>query len=345
MGETHYTFNAEQFRWQTVFSKAMGAAGMDVGDVVTVGTVRGWIRNVTPRQGLRPELEDLVITAWAALQGRAWYRFGGVLSPVPKPGSLTDDIELRPEPVPSKPDWDNAVRRAAAIFGITANTFLTGTSVAELAHEVRINVGPQTAHTRQLVDQLTRAHERLAVATDGPGVNRLATARAASSLVADLAARRDNVALVEALARADLPSTEAAVGRSLKTAFDLAGRLVDYPWQRLTPLREAEKGTGDRSRDAKGILDQLRAALAADELSQPLSAVLKRAEDDAFNWALVRRRDDDSDKDEDSRKQTSARGRHVLRGPEDLDVAGRELAAFVDEHSNERIVVEWRVEP
>ena len=52
---------------------------------------------------------DLIICAWAVLHNRAWYRGGSPVVPAPLPGSLTADIELRPEPLPASGDWDAAV--------------------------------------------------------------------------------------------------------------------------------------------------------------------------------------------------------------------------------------------
>jgi hypothetical protein len=343
MGETHYLFTGGQFRWQSEISKAMGAAELGTSDPVTVGQLRSWIRNVKPRQGLRQELEDLVISAWAVLEGRSWYRFGGPLTPTPKPGSLTDDIELRPVALPSRDDWTVAVRRAAAILGVHANAFLTGASVAELAADVRSAVGPHVAAARTVVQLLENVHNRLGVAVEGPGVHRLATARAANALVVDLAQRNNAVSLVERLARADIPTTEQAVGVSLNSAFNLNAQLQSYSWDRLTPLVKAERHRDNRGKAAKEILDRLRAALLADELSQRLEDALRRADDEAFKWALWQPEPiDDEDEEED---ETRASGRAAVRHRADLDGVQKQLADFVDQHQGHEIEVEWRVNP
>lgn len=341
MGETHYIFTGAQFRWQSEISRAMGVADLGTSDPITVGQLRSWIRNVKPRQGLRQELEDLIVSAWAVLEGRSWYRFGGALTPTPKPGALTDDIELRPVALPARDDWTAAVRRAAAIFGTHSNEFLTGASVAELTANVRLAVQPDAAAARALVQELEKVHERLGVATDGPGVHRLATARAANALVTDVAQHKDAVALVEALARAEIATTDQAVGRSLISAMTLTGTLQGYSWDRLTPLVAAERERDERGHSAKAIMDRLRAALVADELSQPLREALKKAEDEAFRWAMERPGRDDEDDDDD--KPVRPRGRAQVRNVGDLDGLRQQIADFVTEHEGREIEVEWRV--
>ena len=251
-----------------------------------------------------------------------------------------------PSHLPSREDWDKAVRRAAAILGVHANKFLTGASVAELAADVRSAVGPHVAAARTLLQLLETVHTRLGVAVDGPGVHRLATARAANALIADVAQRNDVVALVESLARADIPTTDQAVGSSLKGAFNLSAQLQGYSWNRLTPLIEAERQRDELGQAAKEILDRLRAALLADELSQQLGNALRRADDEAFQWALKPRPgDEDDDEDENDDKPTRAGGRARVRGSADLGGVQKQLADFVDQHAGQEIEVEWRVKP
>src|SRR5664280_3223995 len=91
---------------------------------------------VSPALGLRDEVSDLVVLSWAALRQRAWYHHGGPIAP-PKPGQARPELELRPEPLPAATDWDIAVARAGALFGITGNHYLTAPSVAQLTEQVR----------------------------------------------------------------------------------------------------------------------------------------------------------------------------------------------------------------
>ena len=117
MGETHFLFGPDRFPWSMKFARAMGAAGIDQKDPVTVGTLRGWIRESSQRPGLRPEVADLVDLRMGrssrAERGTAtaphWCRRR---SPV----RLTDEMELRPEPLPSHSEWQRAVDCARPCF-------------------------------------------------------------------------------------------------------------------------------------------------------------------------------------------------------------------------------------
>ena len=99
----------------------------------------------------------------------------------------------------------------------------------------------------------------------------------------------------------------------------------------------------ERGFAAKGILDRLRAALAADELAQSLQPALKRAEDEAFGWALEKV-DIGGDGGSDQEAPV-ARGSKRVASKADLDAAVRDLRAFADEHEESSFVVEWRTEP
>ena len=80
-GETHFLFGDDRFGpWGAEFERAAARAGLQPQDTVTVGQIRGWIDAIRPELGLRDEVADLVILAWAALRQRAWYQHGGSIA-------------------------------------------------------------------------------------------------------------------------------------------------------------------------------------------------------------------------------------------------------------------------
>ena len=113
--------------------------GLQPQDTVKVGQIRGWIDAMRPELGLRDEVADLIVLAWAALRQRAWYHHGG-RSRRPRPGPTRPDMELRPEPLPAPADWQAATSRAEALFGIRVNPYLTAAGVAEFTEKLRVNV-------------------------------------------------------------------------------------------------------------------------------------------------------------------------------------------------------------
>lgn len=346
MGETHFLFGSDRFRWDMLLSTAMGRDGMSPADPVAVRRLRDWINAVSPPAGLRPEVTDLIICAWAVLHTRAWYRYNAPVVPAPAPGSLAPDMELRPEPLPAAGDWEAAVARAGVLFGTVANPYLTGQAVTELTQAVSERAAAAKAAAAQLVTDLERVYQRFGIDA-GATAGRLATARSAHGLVAALTGARDRVALVEALARHELAGTAQATAKSLASAQTLVSGLASFPWERLRPIQEAAASdTGERGVAALGIVDRLRDAVAADELAQSLLVALKRAEDDAFRWALGATSGGDKPRPGggDDGKRRPARGARTVASQEDLNETVTQLKAFAAERAGRPFTVEWRAE-
>ena len=161
----------------------------------------GWTRS-GPQLGLRDEVADLIVLAWAALRQRAWYQHGSSI-PAPRPGATRPDMELRPEPLPAPADWEAATSRAEVLFGIQANPYLTAAGLAEFTETLRARLDVVADSAAGLVQRVELAYQHLGLPDDRPG--RLATARAGATLVEALRRAGGRVRLVETLARAELP--------------------------------------------------------------------------------------------------------------------------------------------
>ncbi len=340
MGEQAFNFTDDRFPWALAFERAMGRAGLAGDEPVTVGQARGWIEALQPAYGLRPEVADLVICAWAARGNRAWYRHGGPIVAEPRPGTLTPDMELRPEPLPAAEDWAKAVPRVAALFGVAGNPYLTGANVAAVATNVREHAARLREGAAALVPVVEDAYRRLGLPVDA-ATGRRATADAAGRLVAALVAAPNPVALVETLARTSLPATDQAVAKSLSSAPEVAAALRGFRWERLAPLQTAERGGDERARDAKAILDRVRAAVAADELVHAVVPALRKADDEVFGWVSG---PTPPSPPPPSPPRPGAGGRVRVAPGAGADAAVEALRTFVGEHADEPVVVEWRVE-
>ena len=338
MGETHFQFGADRFPWAQRIERAIGRAGIEDDAPVTVEQLRGWLAAEEPRYGLRTEVADLVVSAWAVLRNRAWYRGGSPVVPRPEPGRIGSDLELRPEPLPTVGDWDLAAKRVQAIFGALANRYLTGAAVAELAEQVRERLRPLVGPVDGLVRALERAYREMGLdAAIGSG--RLATARASADLLRALQTARDPVTLVGVLARAQLSAPDQTVGTSLHSAGAVAAAVDGFAWNRLRPLIRARQQDDARGRDARAILDRLAAAVSADELAQELAPALRRADQEAFDWVA---QPPVPSPTAPPPGPSPAGSRTVSTAPE-LDGVMSDLRAFVAEHEGEAVVVEWRL--
>lgn len=344
-GETHYVFGDDGFTvWGTEFERAAARDGLQPHDPVQVGKVRGWIDAMRPELGLLDEVSDLVVLAWAALRQRAWYHHGAPVA-APRPGQAKPEMELRTEPLPTPEEYRAAVDRAGALFGITANPFLTAPAVAELTERLRTDVAARIDAANALVPKVEAAYTHLGLHLDAPS-GRLATARSVAALLARLRTAGTRVTLVQALAQAALPATDVAASKSMSAAAPVTEALHGYRWDRLVPLLEAERGDDPAAAQARSVLVALRAALRADELASALRPALDLAADGVFAWLEGRRPPPPP-------PPLPPPGPRPL-GPDDVVLVLPQgspaqpvldqLAAFLAAHRHERVVVEWRVD-
>jgi hypothetical protein len=343
--ETHFLFGDDRLTpWAGEFERAAARDGVRPEDTVTVAQVRRWIDAMEPRHGLRDEVGDLVILAWAALRTRAWYLHGGAVPP-PRPGALRAEMELRPEPLPAPADWKKAASRAEALFASHVNPYLTAAGVAELAADIQHNVDALKDPATGLVVQVERAYRHLGLPEDEE-TGRLATARAGEQLLTALQqAGGDRVRLIETLARAALPATETAMAKSLKSAAEVKDALATFPWDRLTPLRQSEGNDNERGRSAAGTLRELREALRADEFASSIKRALGITDQAIFDWLAGDRPipGPDPRPGPGPVRPAAVRGSGARpAGAPDSDVL-TPLAEFLRAHRAQEVVVEWRV--
>jgi hypothetical protein len=239
-------------------------------------------------------------------------------------------MELRPEPLPAPADWKKAASRAEALFGLHVNPYLTAAGVAGLTADIQQEVSSLADNASILVPQIEHAYQRLGLDAGQPG--RLATARAGRDLLDSL--RRvggDRVRLIETLASAQLPGTEAALANSLTRAGAVADTLRLFHWDRLAPLREAEAAEDDRGRSAASALNALRAAIRADEFASRISPALSAAEDALYEWLA------------DGREPPILGGTGTRpAGASDSSVL-EPLTEFLRNNPDQDVVVKWQV--
>jgi hypothetical protein len=351
--ETHFLFGDDRFSvWGTHFERALSRAGLAADAPVTVGAIRDWIDEMAPPMGLRSEVADLIILAWAALRQRAWYQYGASI-PAPRAGDIRSEMELRTQPLPSQETWERATQRAAAVFGLAVNPYRTAPGVAQFCDQVRRTSVERSPAASALAHHLDQAYQRLHVTREGAG--RLATANAVSRLLDSLQTSGDHVALVNALAAAQLLTTDAAAAISLSRAVEVSAALDGYRWERLGSLRETAANDDERGRSALRILNELSAAVEADEFTVPLRPALQQAEDAIFAWLSAAAGQtavaqgpspkplgpDDVPLDV---RPFGASGRATRPGGAPPEAVVDELVAFLREHADEKVVIEWRVE-
>jgi len=343
--ETHFLMGDDRFNeWGPAFERALGARGGDLSAPVTVSEARSWIDALEPKRGLKPEVADLVILAWAALRRRAWFLRGAAIA-APLPGELRPEMELREQPMPSAPEWKTATEMAALLFGVSAGAYLTPAEVASFAEKVRAAAQDRYQLAYRLQAALEETRQRLGHG-DGEESVRLATARATASL-ADRLRQLGGVELIRALATASVPEP-ARAGRSLTTADAVVGVLKRFEWDRLEPLRRAAGGEGRPADRASEIVRALEAAVNDDELTQPIAAAIQRADREVFDWlrdqVVTPPPPPPPPPAPPLPTPGKARGRRTLGPGESLEAVTADLQAFRTQNAGRPVTVEWRTE-
>ena len=354
-GETHFLFGDDRFGpWGAEFERAAARDGLQPQDTVTVGQLRGWIDAMRPELGLRDEVADLIVLAWAALRQRAWYHHGPPSrrrSRAP-PGRTWSCGPSRCRP---RPTGRRATSRAA---GAVRDP---GQPVPDRRRGRRVHREPprargQASPTRQRC--WSRGWKRPTGTSGWPptGPGRLATARAGRRAGRSLAPGGQPGAPGRVPGPGGAAATETAVANSLSRAAGRGRGIDGFRWERLAPLRAAE-GQGRRARPGR----RQHAAGAA------RGGGGGRVRDPAGAGPLPGRRRDlrlagrwpaclPVEPPPGPRARTTCPSRYRRRplhgrtgratrreGRPGQEVLGP-LAAFLDAHRDEQVVVEWRVQ-
>lgn len=342
--ETHFLMGDDRFIWGQEFERALGLRGADDQVPVTVGEVRGWIEAVTPPKGLRTEVADLVILAWAELRQRSWYSHGAPI-PTPKPGELRPEMELRVQPMPTNDEWRKATIKAGGLFGIAAGAYITPTEVASFAQKVKDAVTAVNQPAYKLVTAIAEARSHLGLA-EASTTGRLATAEATAGLCEQLR-QLSGLDLIRRLA--DAPIDQPAIaGRSLATASDVTAALNGFDWSRLAPLKSAAEGEGTSADKAATIIERVRTAVESEEFTTGVAAALRQADRDIFDWLRAQipapRPTPPGATPTPPPTPATAAGKRRLRAGEPVTVITQEIEDFRREHEGREVTVEWRLE-
>jgi hypothetical protein len=329
--EDHFLFGEDSFAyWAGELDRAAQAASPAI---ITVGALQNHIESLSPAWGLRPEARDLVIAAWALLRKRAWFEAGSAIT-APALGRLRPSIELRAEELPDQQAWDDARTNAAKLFGYTiARTYLTGANVAEFANQVRGRAGESVNELGSLIDELDKAHQRLG--TEAGADDRLVAARALRELAEKLQRTSANVALIEAMAGAELPVALETAARIRTDAATDSRTLRAFKWKLVEALTPAAAHPGEPGDQARAIHKRLRDAVSIP--GRALSDDLAAAENSLI--ALVVADTPTAPGTPGDRPQ----GTTLLRNPDDVTTLIQTLTdAVTNEHKT--IHVHWWVE-
>jgi len=249
MGETHFVLGQH---WKAHFVQNHAREG----GPITVGKLRQWI-DLPQVMGLPVEVQNLIILTFAEQTNRSFFFNGGPYQPTLE--NVPDELELREQTLPPKEDWDKAVSRAGALFGLVVPQTLNATNVAKLVE----GVVAKARETRPMVESLATnlAQKIKAHVPTGTDTPRLKTAQSAQALLASLTNAHPG-AVVGVLAKAAVETSDAAMFQTLGKAKTLDEAIRTASWQ----LFEATASLSDHRRAAaQAIMNRIAEILAADE--------------------------------------------------------------------------------
>jgi hypothetical protein len=262
--QTHFLLSSH---WAEHFARMHAQTGAS--GPLTVAQLRAWIEE--PRaMGLTPEVQNLIVLAFAAQQDRTLVRNGA-------PAQVTleridGEVELHEQPLPDEEKWARARERAGALFGLAPGEVRKGATVAKLASDLKAKAAEVRPVLTGLAQELRPRVEAFGMPT---AASRLVTLRSAQTLLADLGGANDTLATVMTLADAELATNEAAVSRCLGSAAEVRGAVNGTAWDIIAAATEL---SDHRRAAAEGLRGRIAEALEADEYAVPLRPVLQEAQ-------------------------------------------------------------------
>jgi hypothetical protein len=258
------------------FDELEGRLQQSTSDAPSVRDLASWM-DPKGEMGLPEEVISLVAWLWGAHVRRV-PMLGGRPVDWPPTGRLGADTVFEKPDLPEEAAWSGALTRAA-VFGVNiGGKALSARSLADLCRKLRaVAVTPQAKAAGSTPASL---RHRMQALGHSDSAARLTTADALAGLLEALEVRGDR-ALVEALAAASTEGTSAnALGKAFAAASSVHRALLGQGWAVLDVL-SYEQLEPDKLVKARAILDEVRKAVQADELIQPLGPRLNALVDAA----------------------------------------------------------------
>jgi hypothetical protein len=268
MSETHFVLGTF---WKTHFNKMLAQSGQTA---TQVKEMRRWTDQPEER-GLPNVIQNLLILVYADQTNRSFTRYGSNYTP--SLDDLPDELELREQTLPDVKDWQEAVTRAADIFGHAISKLLNASNLATLTSKVSESITEFKADCDSLPDHVQLRLKILGVGEpDVAKADRTRTAKATKALLTACEGK-EPTALVGTIAHAKLETNSTAMGRSVKSAKAVLECLRSTRWDLFSAVALIDD---HRKTDAALLLQDVCSWLKTDEhaLAGGLAAKLSEAE-------------------------------------------------------------------
>jgi hypothetical protein len=237
----------------------------------TVERLRAWTDQPV-RMLLDDEVLSLVVCAYA-IEDDLVITLDGMNLP-PAIGKLDKRVELVEVELPAPEGWQAVQQRAPEVFGFQASPVLSASNVAQVAQRLEQLAGEYRDDVGRLRVQLERLWQRFGLRADA---DRRRTAAAAATLLDGIASASSDLDVVRFLAGAEIPTTSAALGASIKQAGRIASAVQHA---NLELFANAFAIEGEYASRARTIRDRLVRDAEHDQLAVDLGGTLRAVEDD-----------------------------------------------------------------
>jgi hypothetical protein len=276
LGEQHEQYFVLGYHWETHLNRKIAEAS--TGAQVTVGQLRAWLDEPQP-MGLPQQIADLVVLVFAEQTNRAIIA-GGERIDVSMLRELPADARVVDQPLPGEDDWVAARLRGQSIFGIgDVAEPRTARNIGQLAVKVRDAASTRLGPARALCNLLAeKGPQVLGPGADPGATDRARIAESAVRLCEELTVSPNEVALIEALARFQLPTAAPEhVARSLATAPDVVSASSRVDWNIIISVAGWQHGH-PLATQARELSDRLARSWAENEYATALRSALEEAD-------------------------------------------------------------------
>ncbi|TVR58351.1 MAG: phage resistance protein [Gemmatimonadales bacterium] len=236
------------------------------GGPLTVERLKEWLDEPRPR-GLSDRVANLVVCAFALADNRVLVNAG--VQVAMDVARLDPQVELQSQRLPAPEDWERARPLAEAVFGLGTSPIRNASNVSTLVGQLKEQAGAYLEAVTGLVRELDAVPQAFRPHGEAP---RRVAAETARDLLIRLDAA-DDVDTIGVLARVSSPPTAPVLGRTIKSAREVAGALNGVNWQLL---QSAAGLGGEWAGRAQALSERVREAVAADPLAVELPAALRR---------------------------------------------------------------------
>jgi hypothetical protein len=265
LGEMHETHFVLGQYWKNHFNGKI----IEAGGTASVGQLRCWM-DVPRPMGLPKAVQNFVILVFAEQTNRSFYLHGAPTEATL--ATMPDQMELRTWVGPPDEKWTLTVQRAGSVFGLTPSPLKNVNNVTELGQKAKKLAEDSQAACRNLCRTIRDRLDKIGLKT--AEVPRLKTATAILKLVDGLISCHHSDA-VRVIADAECVTSEAAMGKSLKSASELVERMDATTWSIFDDIIQL---ADEYQAEATTIRNTVCQALQADEYAVSLAAALREAQ-------------------------------------------------------------------